>query len=180
MGLFDQLGDVLKQYANSSASGQVGEQVHEHFDQVAQAAPSPALADGLAAAFRSNSTPDFGQMLGGLFNNSSGDQKAGILNQLLASAGPGVLSQLTAAGGGGGLAALLAGGASHLTPEQAQSVAPEAVQQLAAHAEKSDPSIIDKASAFYSEHPALIKTLGGAALTIAMAKMAEGSKTTNA
>ena len=170
MGLFDQLGDVLKQYANSSASGQVNPQVNEHFDQVAQAAPSSSLADGLSAAFRSNSTPDFGQMLGGLFNNSDGDQKAGILNQLLASAGPGVLSQLA---GGGGLAALLAGGASKLTPEQAHSVSPEVVQQLAAHAEKSDPSLIDKASAFYSEHPALIKTLGGAALTIAMAKMAQ-------
>jgi len=41
--------------------------------------------------------------LGGLFNNSSGDQKAGILNQLLASAGPGLLAQLTAGGAGGGL-----------------------------------------------------------------------------
>jgi hypothetical protein len=47
------------------------------------------------------------------------------------------------------------------------------VQQLAAHAEKADPSIIDKASSFYAEHPTLVKTLGGAALTIAMAKMAE-------
>jgi hypothetical protein len=176
MGLFDQLSDVLKQYANSSATGQANPQVHEHFDQVAQAAPGSSLADGLAAAFRSNSTPDFGQMLGSLFNNSNGDQKAGILNQLLASAGPGVLSQLTAAGGAGGLTALLAGGASKLTPDQAQSVSPEVVQQLAAHAEKSDPSLIDKASAFYSEHPALIKTLGGAALTIAMAKMAEKTK----
>jgi hypothetical protein len=110
-------------------------------------------------------------MLGGLFDKSNGDQKAGILNQLLSSAGPGVLSQL--AGGGGGLAALLAGGASKLTPDQAQKVSPDVVQQLAAHAEKSDPSVIDKASAFYSDHPALIKTLGGAALTIAMAKMAE-------
>lgn len=177
MGLFDQLGDVLKQYANTSATEQANPQVHEHFDQVAQAAPSSSLADGLAAAFRSNSTPDFSQMLSGLFNNSSGEQKAGILNQLLASAGPGVLSQLTSSGGG--LAGLLASGASHLTPEQAQAVSPEALQQLAAHAEKSDPSLIDKASAFYSEHPALIKTLGGAALTIAMAKMAEGSKPAN-
>jgi len=63
-----------------------------------------------------------------------------------------------------------------LTPQQAAQVSPEVVQQLAAHAEKSDPSLIDKASAFYSEHPALIKTLGGAALTIAMAKMAEKSR----
>jgi len=80
----------------------------------------------------------------GLRNN--GDQKAGILNQLLASGGPALFSQL--AGGGGGLAALLA------------------VQQLAAHAEKADPWLIDKASAFYSEHLTLIKTLGGAALTV--------------
>jgi hypothetical protein len=170
MGLFDQLSDVLKQYANSSASGQVNPQVNEHFDQAAKALPSGSLAEGLAAAFRSNSTPDFGQMLGSLFNQSNSDQKAGILNQLLASAGPGVLSQLV---GGGGLATLAAGGAKRLTPEQAAQVSPEAVHQLATHAEKADPSLIDKASAFYSEHPALIKTLGGAALTIAMAKMAE-------
>jgi hypothetical protein len=170
MGLFDQLSDVLKQYANSSASGPVNAQVNEHFDQVAKALPSSSLADGLAAAFRSNSTPEFGQMLGRLFNQSNSDQKAGILNQLLASAGPGVLTQLV---GGGGLAAMVAGGAKRLNPEQAAQVSPEAVQQLATHAEKADSSLIDKASAFYSEHPALIKTLGGAALTIAMAKMAE-------
>jgi hypothetical protein len=170
MGLFDQLSGVLQQYANSQGTGQPNEQVHEHFDQISQAVPSTSLADGLSAAFRSNSTPDFGQMLGSLFNQSSGDQKAGLLNQLLASGGPALLSQM--GGAGGGLAALL-GGASQLTPQQAEQVSPEVVQQLAAHAEKSDPSLIDKASAFYSEHPALIKTLGGAALTIAMAKMAE-------
>ena len=170
MGLFDQLSGVLKQYASDQGSGQVNPQVQEHFDQVAKAVPNTSLADGLSAAFRSNSTPDFGQMLGSLFDKSNGDQKAGILNQLLSSAGPGALSQLA---GGGGLAALLAGGASQLTPDQAQKISPEVVQQLAAHAEKSDPSLIDKASSFYSQHPALIKTLGGAALTIAMAKMAE-------
>jgi hypothetical protein len=168
--MLDQLSEVLKQYVNNAGTGEVPAQVNQHFDQVAQAAPSSALADGLAAAFRSNSTPDFSQMLCGLFAQSNSDQKAGILNQLLSSAGPGMLSQL---GAGGGLSALLAGGASKLTPQQAESVSPDAVQQLAAHAQNSDPSLIDKASAFYSEHPALIKTLGGAALTIAMAKMAQ-------
>ena len=170
MGLFDQLSSVLQQYANSTGTGKVNPQVNEHFDQVAQAAPSSALADGLAAAFRSNNTPAFGQMLGGMLSQSNGEQKAGILNQLLASGGPGLLSQL--GGTGGGLAALL-GGASQLTAQQASQVSPEVVQQLAAQAEKSEPSLIDKASAFYSQHPALIKTLGGAALTIAMAKMAQ-------
>ena len=170
MGLFDQLSSVLQQYANSSGTGEVNAQVHEHFDQVAQAAPSSALADGLAAAFRSSSTPDFSQMLTGMFNQSNGEQKAGILNQLLASGGSGLLAQL--GGAGGGLAALLGGG-SQLSAQQASQVSPEVVQQLTTHAEKSDPSLIDKASAFYSQHPTLIKTLGGAALTIAMAKMAQ-------
>lgn len=173
MGLMDQLSSVLQQYANNSGSGQAPAQVNQHFDQVAQVAPKDVMAEGLASAFRSNNTPAFGQMLGSLFSQSNGDQKAGILNQLIAAAGPGALSQVV--GGGGGLASLLSGG-SQLTSTQAQQVSPEVVQQLASHAEKSDPSIIDRASSFYAEHPTLVKTLGGAALTIAMAKMAERTK----
>ena len=168
MGLLDQLSGVLSQY--TSGSGQPPADVHEHFDAVAQAAPHGDIAQGLAAAFRSNQTPAFGQMVSSLFSQSTGDQKAGMLNQLLASAGPGVLSQLA---GGGALAGLLAGGAKQLTPEQAAQVSPEAVQQLAAHAEKADPSIVDTASAFYAQHSTLIKTLGGTALTVALAKIAE-------
>jgi hypothetical protein len=168
MGLLDQLSGVLSQYTSGAA--QPPADVHAHFDQVAQAAPQGVVAEGLAAAFRSNQTPAFGQMVSSLFSQSSGDQKAGMLNQLLASAGPGVLSQLA---GGGALAGLLAGGAKQLTPEQAAQVSPEAVQQLAAHAEKADPSIIDKASSFYAQHPTLVKTLGGAVLSVALAKVAE-------
>ena len=44
---------------------------------------------------------------------------------------------------------------------------------IATHAEQHSPGIIDKMSGFYAQHPGLIKTLGGAALTIALAKMAE-------
>jgi hypothetical protein len=50
------------------------------------------------------------------------------------------------------------------------------VQQMAAHAEKANPSIIESCSAFYAQHATLVKTLGGAALTIAMAKVAERQK----
>jgi hypothetical protein len=171
MGLLDQLSGVLSQYQSGSAQPA---EVHEHFDQVAQAAPQGVIAEGLAAAFRSNETPAFGQMLGSLFSQSNGEQKAGMLNQLLSAAGPGVLSQLT--GGGGALAGLLGGatgGTPQISPEQAQQISPEAVQQLASHAEKADPSIIDRASSFYAEHPTLIKTLGGAVLSVALAKVAE-------
>jgi len=109
----------------------------------------------------------------GLSLSNNGEQKAGVLNPLIASVGPSALSQLA---GGGMLASLLGGGAKEITPEQAQSVSPEVVQQIAGHAEKADPSIVDKASAFYAQHTTLVKTLGGAALSIALAKVAERQK----
>jgi len=174
MGLLDQLNQVLQQYASGSGSGQPPAEVSQHFDQVAQAAPKNVLAEGLAAAFRSNQTPAFGDMVSSLFGQSTGEQKAGMLNQLLASAGPGALAALT---GGGGLAALLQQGTKQVTPDQAQQISPQAVQQLASHVEKTNPSIVDQASAFYAEHSTLVKTLGGAALSVALAKVAERQRT---
>jgi hypothetical protein len=171
MSLFDQLGSVLKQYTGGSAQNPAD--ATAHFDQVAQAAPPNLMAEGIAAMFHSDQTPAFGNLVGSLFSQSNGEQKAGMLNQLLASVGPGTLAQLA---GGGALASLLSGGASQITPQQAQSISPDVVQQIATHAETADPSIIDKASAFYAQHTTLVKTLGGAALSIALAKVAERQK----
>jgi hypothetical protein len=168
MGLLDQVADLLKAYAGGST--QVPSNVNDHFDQVAELAPPTSVAEGIATAFHSNQTPAFGQMLGRLFSQSNGEQKAGILNQLAGSLGPSALSQVA---GGGFLAGLIDRGVKALTPEQAQAVSPDLVEQLATHAEKSDPSIVDKASAFYAQHPALVKTLGGAALSIVLAHMAQ-------
>jgi hypothetical protein len=50
------------------------------------------------------------------------------------------------------------------------------VQQIAAHAEQRNPSIIDKMGNFYAEHPGLVRTLGSAALTIALAKIANSMR----
>ena len=38
---------------------------------------------------------------------------------------------------------------------------------------KANPSIVDSVSAFYAQHTTLVKTLGGAALSIALAKVAQ-------
>lgn len=171
MSLIDQVSNVLKQYAGGSTPNAAN--ATEHFDQVAQTAPQSAIAEGLSAAFRSDQTPAFGNLVSSLFSQSSGEQKAGILNQLVTAVGPGTLAQLA---GGGALASLLGSGASQLTPQQAQNISPELVQQMATHAEKADPSIVDKASAFYAQHATLVKTLGGAALSIALAKVAERQK----
>jgi len=171
MGILDSVNDLLKKYTGGA---QDTANAAEHFDQVAQAAPQGVMAEGLAALFRSDQTPAFGDLVSSLFSQSNGEQKAGVLNQLLGSVGPGVLAQMV--GGGGALTSLLGSAGKEITPDQAQKVSPELVQQLASHAEQTDPSIVDKASAFYAQHTTLVKTLGGAALSIALAKVAERQK----
>ena len=157
--------NILEQYRGASAAAPPAT-VEEDYSQVAQTAPLPHLASGLAEAFRSSETPPFGQMLGTLFGNSNGQQRAGILNTLLGAIGPGML----ASGGLSSLAGLLRGG-NTVTPEQADQVPPETVQQLAEHAEKQDPSIVDRASAFYAQHPTLVKALGAGSLALIMSHL---------
>ncbi len=145
------------------------EHSENNFEQIASMLPAGALSQGLAEAFNSSQTPAFGQLAGQLFGNSNPDQKAGLLNTLLSAAGP-----MLAGGAGASLLSQLAGGGQRqLTPEEAGQVSPDVVHQLAAHAEKHDPSIVDAVSGFYSQHPTLVKTLGGAVLSIALAKLAE-------
>ncbi len=177
MSWMNDLGGLLQQYAGASAA-QAPDTVDNDFDEIVQVAPRGAIADGLAEAFRSEQTPEFGQMAAQMFGQSTGNQRASILNTLIATLGPTLIAQLLGRkGGSSGLGGLLegltGGGQPEITPEQAEQISPEAVQDLATEAEKRDPSIIDQFSDFYAEHPTLIKTLGGAALAIALAKMAQ-------
>jgi hypothetical protein len=170
----DQLGGVLQQYTGN-APQKSQESAEQDFDQVSTVAPREAVAGGLADAFRSKDTPPFPNMVGDLFGRSDGTQRASILNSLLASAGPALLSGILSRQGGGGLgslAGMLGGGATHVTPEQAQQIPPQAVEEIAKEAEQRDPNVIDRVSDFYAEHPTLVKGLGAAALAIAMRGMA--------
>jgi hypothetical protein len=126
--------------------------------------PPEAVADGLAHAFRSDQTPAFPQMVANLFGRSDPGQRAGLLNRLLGAVGPGALAGLPGALGG-----LLGGG--EVRPDQAAQISPKDVEEIAAHAEKQDPSVIDQVSSFYSKHPQVVQALGGLALTIAMQHM---------
>ena len=177
MEWLNQIGGLLQQYSGANPN-QAPDSVNDDFDQIAQQAPQGALAGGLSEAFRSEQTPPFGNMLGQLFGQSNGQQRASILNTLISIAGPMVLSQVLNRQGGGGLAGLLGGlsggGGTQpaITPEQAEQISPEAVQEIAAQAEQRDPSVIDRMSEIYAEHPTLIKGLGGAALAVLMAKLA--------
>jgi len=167
MDWMQQLNDVLGRYEGATAAN-APDSAHQDFDRVAQAAPRNVLADGLAAAFRSDQTPPFGQMVGKLFGNSTGTQRADILNSLLGAVGPSLLGQILARHGG---SADNVTDQTSVSPAQADRIPPEAVQELAEHAEKKDPSIIDRISHAYAAQPQIVKTLGKAALAVAMAQM---------
>lgn len=170
MSFLSGISDLLKQYSGgTTASGAV----EDHFDEVAKNVPCSSVAGGLAEAFRSGDTAPFSQMATQLFSNSSGAQQSSMLNTILATAGPAILGGFMGSHSGGVLGSLLQGGKTSLTPEEAATVPPEEVQNLAAHVEKHDGSIIDKLSEIYAGHPTLIKSLGVAALGIAMRKMSE-------
>jgi outer membrane lipoprotein SlyB len=156
MGLMDVFSQVL-------SAGQASDQ---HFDQVSQAVPTDVVAAGLAHAFRSDQTPDIGAMVGQLFGNSNGSQQAGMLNQIIAALGPAV-----AAGLAGGKLGDLLNGASAISPAQASQLSPQQVSDIVQEAHDAHPGIADELAGFYAQHSTLIKTLGGAALAIAMAKM---------
>jgi hypothetical protein len=169
------LGSLLSQFTGGGSAANAA----DHFDKVAQSASPDLLSQGLSAMFRSDQTPSFGQMAGQLFGQANPSQQAGMLNQILAGMGPGVLASLINGTQGGGVGSILGqltqGGTAPaaITPDQASKLTPEQVQVIASHAEQHNPGIVDEMSGFYAQHAGLIKTLGGAALTIALAKMAE-------
>ncbi len=163
MGLSNLMG-MLQQYVGGASNTATAEQ---DFEQVSQNASQSHLAGGISNAFRSNETPPFAQMISQLFSNSNGQQQAGILSKLLNAAGPGAIGSSSLAG--------LLGGSSNgqVTPEQAQQVSPGAVHDLAAQAEKNNPSIIDEAGSFYAQHPTVVKALGAGALAMVMSHMSQ-------
>lgn len=152
MGLMDTL---LQQ-----VTGAMGAGADEHL----QNAPTNVLGQGITDMFRSEQTAPFADMVGQLFGQSNDAQRAGMLNQLLAAAGPALLTQL-----GGSLPP----GTTQLTPEQASQVSASDVQAMAAQAEQANPGVVETIGHFYAQHPTLIKTLGSAALAIALAKLRE-------
>jgi len=163
------LGNMLQQYLGGGANANQA-QAADDFDRVSQNLPREDVARGVTQALRSDQTPPFPQMVGNLFGNGNPDQRAGMLNQLLASVGPSLLS----GGAGGILGNLLGGGQNRVTPEQASQLSPDQVSQIAAQAEQHNPGIVDRMGDFYAEHPTLVKSLGGAALAIALGHMAQG------
>ena len=176
------IGRILDQYADrQDLNGS-----DDDFDQVAQSAPSSAVSQGVAEAFRSDQTPPFPNMLGQMFGRADSGTQASILNNLIAAAGPAILAGALGRGGGAGmgglggiLGGLLGGGGGfgqgqvpQVTPEQASQVPPDVVEELAREAQQKDPNVVDRVSDFAAQNPMLVKGLGAVALGIALKHLA--------
>jgi hypothetical protein len=186
MDWMKQVSDVLDRYGDATPN-RLPDTVNSDFDLFAQQAPPEAISEGLSAAFRSDATPEFPLMASQLFGRASGSQRAGMLNALLAVVGPMVLQQVMArrqrgpspaSAQGGGLGGLLGGilrgdGPPRVSPEVAEQVSTQEVEEIAREAEKKDPSVIDRISQVYAEQPELLKVLGNVALGVALGKMAQ-------
>ena len=172
------LGGLLSKYLNPAGNVPAAD-AENHFDQVAQNAPSQTVSQGISDALRSDQTPALGEMVKQAFSRADPQQRAGMLNEILSSLPPGTLSSLGGALGGGALGGILghlggtdAGGTPQVTPQQASQISPQQVQDLANHAETHDSSIFDKLGQFYAQNPALVKALGVSVLGVALSKIA--------
>ena len=158
------LNDILQKYSGQGGgTAAAPADPHQDFHRVAQAAPQDVVANGISQAFRSDQTPPFSQMVSNLFSHSDPNQRAGLLTRLVNSVGSGGVNALP---GLGGLSSSL--GSGGVTPDQANNVSPSQVQQIAEHAERQNPSIVDQVSSFYAQHPQVMKAAGGLALTVAL------------
>ena len=156
------LNDILARYTNPQSAPTP---TASDFDHVAQSVPPDVLGKGITAALNSDQTPSMGSIVGQLFGASSPSQRAGLLNQLMAGLG---------ASGSGILSSLLGHAPSQpITPEQASAVNPAQVQDAVTQAQQSNPSIGDTLGSFYAQHPTLVKTLGGAALAVALGRISQ-------
>ena len=164
MAVLDDVKGLLKQYAAGAVpAGDTG----THFQQVAQSVDSGTLARGIAAAMRSDETPPFSQLVSQLFASGSSEQKTSMLNTLLSAVPPDQRAQIST------LIPGLGSVPAEAAVQAGAKVSASAIQALAQHVERHDAGIVDKMSALYAKHPTLVRTLGSAAMAIAMRKIAE-------
>lgn len=161
------ISEIVSRYSGQSGGTAAAPQdPHADFQRVAQAAPRDVVAGGISQALRSDQTPPFSEMLANLFTHSDPGQRAGLVNRLLTSIGPGGISSIP---GMANLSSLINSGT--VTAAQASQVSADQVQQIAAHAERQNPAVVDQVSAFLAQHPQVMKAVGGMALTIALQHM---------
>jgi len=164
--------DLLRPYLNLSIDVDDTKTTSD-FEQIAAQISPRTLAVGVTETLRSEQTAPFAQLVSQLFVQGDAEQKAAMVNQLITGLRPELWSSIA----NGVLANLFQrnGGHANLTPEEVNQLSPDDVQEIATCAERESAGIVDKMGEFYAKHSALIKTLGGTAVAIALVRIAQSS-----
>ncbi len=195
------LGDILDQYASRPTSTEadfddVAPQVAPEVlgDGIAEAFRSdrtPAFGNMVEQLYGSSSSTQRAGLLNQLIA-AAGPAILAKLGSVMGNAGAGAAGASGGGAGsglggnaggnaGGGLLGNLIGGLfgggtpeapGRIGPAEADQVTPAQVREMAEAAKQSDPSVMDRIGGFYAQHPELVKILGGAALAIALGRMA--------
>jgi hypothetical protein len=129
--------------------------------EAAAGAPADLAARALSAGFHADQTLPGGRVAGRLLGNADPRVQAVILTHMIGGIGPGPLSSWLVGAGGTALAAVV----SRLTKTGDAASSPQAGQPT--------PDEVDRISSLRAGHPGPVKTVGGAILAIALARMAE-------
>ncbi|HEY0846258.1 MAG TPA: hypothetical protein VGE12_12890 [Noviherbaspirillum sp.] len=164
---------VLQQYSAETGVHSV-QKVEQDFVAIAQHVPAGDLTGGLAQAIHSEQTPPFDELMRDSYMRGGATQRAAMLKRLLDGASAEVLRPLVNDNvfphvdvARQSLAAV------HVDESIAGQLAPETFQQVARLAVEEDPAVIDRMIEFYAIDPDAGRTLGGAALSVAMGKVAD-------
>jgi hypothetical protein len=160
-------GDPLSCYAHPQRN-QLFPNVLDDFNDVVHRAPEDAIAQAMAAAFRTDENTSFAPIVADLFSHSDAELRAALLNILLRNIGFDTNHVLSNAGIFG------------LDPESRQVIeetmaqfAPEAIEFIAAEAEQRDSRIVDEISALYARHTQVVTELGAHAVVTVLRQIAQ-------
>ena len=148
MALLDQLSGLLGNVLGGNLSEQ---EVHSHYDQIAQAVPPQQLGAAIGPALSGLDTQEVQQRVTNSASQMSPLQKGGLMGSLLGALGS----------SGGNVGSILGNlGIDQSVASNPQNASPEDIGKLAAHAKATDSGVFQQAMSFYSDHPTLVKAMG--------------------
>jgi hypothetical protein len=160
-------GEPLSRYAHPQRN-QLFPNVLDDFNEVVKRAPDEAIAQAMAAAFRTDEDASFAHIVANLFLHSDVELRAELLNILMNHIGRDTKRVLSDAGLFG-----LDPDSRQITEEMTTQLSPEAIGVIAAEAEQRDSCVVDKISEFYSQHTEVVSKLGAHAVATVMTDIAQ-------
>jgi hypothetical protein len=141
-------------------------ELRRSYTAITESASRPTVTDALATAIQSSDC-GFPRLIADLFQHCDDEQRANALMILVHSLTPASQQALHHAG----LFEYVSSG-PEAAVERVSRLCVEAVQLIAAEAERSDPTVVQRICDFYSRYPNITKHLPTPTLAVVLAELA--------